>query len=106
MPSFAWGRNQSLHYKIFYSYACILILIKLIDKVTDSITVNHELMPSSEEIIFKTVVASAGYLKGLIDERKYLTFVKITGLLKLFFKRISIKRAVFSTKSCTFEQAL
>ena len=64
------------------------------------------MMPPSEEIILKTVVVSAGYFKGLIDERKYLTFVKITGLLKLFFKRISIKRAVFFTKSCTFEHAL
>ena len=83
-----------------------MILAKYIQNITDSSTVNYEMMPSSEEIIFKTVVASAGYLKGLIDERKDLTFVKITGLLKLFFKRISIKRAVFSTKSCTFEQAL
>ena len=72
MPGFPWGRNQSLHYRLFSSYVCILILIKLIDKVTDSSTVNHKLMPSSEEIIFKTVVASAGYFKGLIDERKYL----------------------------------
>ena len=87
-------------------FTSIIILTKYIQKITDSSTVNYEMMPSSEEIIFKTVVASAGYFKGLIDERKYLTFVKITGLLKLFFKRISIKRAVFFTKSCTFEQAL
>ena len=84
----------------------IMILAKYIQNITDSSTVNYEMMPPSEEIIFKTAVESAGYFKGLIDERKDLTFVKITGLLKLFFKRISIKRAAFFTKSCTFEQAL
>ena len=83
-----------------------IILAKYIQNITDSSTVNYEMMPSSEEIIFKTAVESAGYFKGLIDERKDLTFVKITGLLKLFFKRTSIKRAAFFTKSCTFEQAL
>ena len=84
----------------------IMILAKYIQNITDSSTVNYEMMSPSEEIIFKTVVESAGYFKGLIDERKDLTFVKITGLLKLFFKRISIKRAAFFTQSCTFEQAL
>ena len=63
MPSVAWGRNQSLHYRLFSSYVSILILITLIDKVTDSSTVNHKLMPSSEEIILKTELHRQGTSK-------------------------------------------
>ena len=105
------GKRPILNYSILtramkQNILHIMILAKYIQNITDSSTVNYEMMPSSEEIIFKTAVESAGYFKGLIDERKDLTFVKITGLLKLFFKRISIKRAAFFTKSCTFEQAL
>ena len=44
----------------------MIILTKYIQKITDSSTVNYEMMPSLEEIIFKIVVASAGYFKGVI----------------------------------------